>query len=171
MTDQATGENASNPSENGGNTEVSRDVKGRFSPGQSATPSKVFTSGNQPPGTAKSLGKQKKKASREALLELLSMKIDLDAMPQVRDELIQVFGKKALKKASAYEISAMRQMVKALKANDTQAFMALSNQTFGTLQKMEHSGPGGKAIGMDFNGKVTTRVVVVKNPHASEQAQ
>jgi hypothetical protein len=166
MPNQNTGENATNPANNDGNTVDKRDNKGRFIPGAKANPSGIFTPENQPSGDAKSIGRLKKKASREILVELLSAKVDFEDNSAVKAELITIFGKKLVKNASAYELMAMRQMVKALKANDTQAFMALSNQTFGTLQKMEYSGPGGQPIQMKSQ---VTRVVVVKNPHAASE--
>lgn len=153
--------------QNGGHTVVPRTEKGQFVPGIGGNPTTIITKENQPTGEAKSLGKKKKKAGREALRELLEGLKYTFQSPEAKLELELAFGKKAVKKANAYDIMTMKQMLVSIKKSHTLAYNTLNNQAYGfPKQSLEHGGPGG--------GPIQTRQVtqvIVENPHLAKDAE
>lgn len=154
--------------QNAGQTEVIRTEKGQFPPGMSGNPDKIITKENQPTGAAKSKGKQLKKASREALRDILNLKYTFSD-PKAKEELENAFGKRAVKNANAYEIAAMKQLLVSIRKSNSQAFTGLSNQAFGLpKQALEHTGAGGGPIA---TAQTVITQVIVENPHLKKDAE
>lgn len=124
-----------------------------------------FSSTHQPPDQVKKKATlAKKRATRELLKELLNMQYQFEENSQIKQELEKTFGKKAVKAGTVLDIMAMRQIIKSVKGNNTNAFREVLVQAYGLpKQQLEHSGPDGGPIETANNHVHTT--VIIENPH------
>lgn len=97
-----------------------RDVDANYKVGPGNPPKdKQFTSDNQPPGSAKAKGWQKKKFSRDMIRTMLDLPINCPE--DLKKEVVAYYGEGILESLTAGQLIVFQQMRKALESKDTNA--------------------------------------------------